>query len=54
MLLSVLNIPSLVLLDPLPVNRFPNNIAPNLPNSILRNCPSCYLASFLLVLLALN
>ena len=45
-------VPSLVLIVPLPVNRFPNKLGPNLPNNIERNLPFCYFASFLIVLLA--
>ena len=39
--------------DPLLVNRFPNVLAPNVPNNILRNFPFCYFSSFLIVLLTL-
>ena len=34
---------------PLPVNRFPYKLAPNVPNNIPRNAPFCYFASFLVV-----
>ena len=33
----------------LPVNRFPNKLAPILPNNKLRNPPFCLFASFLIV-----
>ena len=38
---------------PLPVNRFPNKLAPNVPNNILRNQRFSCFASFLIVLLTL-
>ena len=41
------------LLTLLPVNRFPNKLAPNVPNNILRNKPFCSIASFLIVSLTL-
>ena len=34
-----------------PVNKFPNNEAPKVPNNILRNHPPCSLASCLIVFL---
>ena len=38
------------LFKPFPsVNRFASKLAPNIPNSILRNPSSCYFASFLIV-----
>ena len=33
---------------PLPVSRFPNKLAPNVPNDIPRNPPFCSLTSFLI------
>ena len=39
------------LLTPLPVNRFSNKVAPNVPNNILRNRPVYSFALFLIVLL---
>ena len=30
-------VPSAAVITPLPVNRFPNKLAPNVPNNILRN-----------------
>ena len=36
-------------LTPLPVNRFPKKLAPNVPHNILRNPPSCSFASSLIV-----
>ena len=44
-----LTMPSLTPILPLPVNRFPNILAPNVPNNILRNPRFCYFASFLIV-----
>ena len=44
-----LAVPSPVLITPLPDNRFPNRLAPNATNNILRNPPFCSLASFLIV-----
>ena len=37
------------LIVPLPVNRFPNKLAPNVPNNILRSATFCSFASFLIV-----
>ena len=34
------------LIIPLPVSIFPNKLAPNVPNNILRNPPFCSFASF--------
>ena len=39
-------IPSPVLFIPLPANIFPNMLAPNVPNNILRNPPIFYFTSF--------
>ena len=44
-----LAVPSPALITPLPANIFPNRLAPNVPNSILRNPPFCSFASFLIV-----
>ena len=44
-----LAVPSPSLITPLPANIFPNRLAPNVPNNILRNPPFCSLASFLIV-----
>ena len=44
-----LTVPSPALITSLPVNIFPNRLAPNVPNSILRNPTFCSLASFLIV-----
>ena len=38
---------------PLPVNRFPNKLAPKVHNNVPRNPPFYFFASFLLVLLTL-
>ena len=38
-------------MTPLPVNRFPNKLAPNVPDKIPINQHFCYFASFLIVLL---
>ena len=46
-------VPSAAFITPLPVNRFPNKLAPNAPNSILGNPPFCYFASFLNVSLTI-
>ena len=35
---------------PFPVNKFPNKLAPRVPNNILRNPPFCYFVSFSIVL----
>ena len=40
-------IPLTFLFTPLPVRRFPNKLAPNVPNNILRNPPFCFFISFL-------
>ena len=37
------------LIVPLPVKRFPNKLAPEVPDNVLRNRPFCYFASFLIV-----
>ena len=42
-------ISSLALIMPLPIYHFPNKLATNLPNNILRNHPFCTFASFLIV-----
>ena len=39
---------------PFPVKRFPNKLAPNMPNNILRNPPFCSFTSFLTVLVTLS
>ena len=44
---------SAAFITPLPGNRIPNKLGPNGPYSILRNCPSCSFASFLIVSLTL-
>ena len=38
--------PSPAVAIPLPAKVFPNKLAPNVPNSILKNSPFCSLASF--------
>ena len=45
-------IPSPDLFIPLPANIFPNKLAPNVPNNILRNTLFCSLTSFQIVSLA--
>ena len=47
--MPALIVPSPALIVHLPVNRFPNKLAPNVPNSILKNVPFCFMASFLIV-----
>ena len=42
-------ISSPALITPLPVNRFPNKVAPKVPINILRNPPFCSFASFLII-----
>ena len=42
-------VPSSALIVPLSVNRFPNKLAPNVPNKIMTNPPFCSFASFLIV-----
>ena len=42
--------PSPAIIVPLRVNRFPNNLAPNVHNNIMRNRPLCYFALFLILL----
>ena len=42
--------PWIVPIAPLPVNKFPNKLAPNIPNIILRNPPFYSFTSFLIVL----
>ena len=44
-----LAVPSPALITPLAASIFPNRLAPNVPNSILRNPPFCSFASFLIV-----
>ena len=39
------------LIVPLPANRFPNKLALNVPNNMLKNAPFCSIASFLIVFL---
>ena len=39
----------LVAITPLPANRFPNKLTPNVPNNILKNCHFSSFASFLIV-----
>ena len=39
------------LITPLPVNRGPNKLAPNVPNNFPRNPIFCYFASLLIILL---
>ena len=41
--------PSPTLIVPLPVDRFPNKLVPNVHNNILRNPPFCSFASFLII-----
>ena len=43
--------PSPALILRVPLNRFPNKLAPSVPNKILINPPFCYSLSFLVVLL---
>ena len=44
-------IPSPALIIPLPpVNKFPNKLAPNVPNNMLKNPPFCSFTSFSIVL----
>ena len=38
--------PQTALFIPSPANIFPNKLAPNVPNNILRNPPFCSFASF--------
>ena len=45
--------PWLVATAPLPVDKFTNNLAPNVPTSILKNPSFCSFASFLIVPLTL-
>ena len=35
---------------PFPVNKFPNKLAPKVPNNILKNPPFCSFVSFVIVL----
>ena len=42
-------VPWHALIMPLPANRIPNKIAPNLPNNIPKYPPFCYIASFWIV-----
>ena len=44
--------PWLVAIAPLPVNKFPNILALNISNSLLKNPPFCSFASFLIVSLS--
>ena len=46
---DLLAVVSPVLITPLPANIFPNILAANVPNNILRNPPFCAFASFLIV-----
>ena len=46
-------VPSPALITPLPVNRFPNKLASNIPNNIPRIPPFCSFASFWIVSLTL-
>ena len=48
---AALIVHSSALITPLPVNRLPNNLAPNVPNEIPKNPPFSSFASFLIVLL---
>ena len=41
--------PSSTLFALLPINKFPNKLAPKVPNNIMRNPPFCSFASFLIV-----
>ena len=41
--------PSAALIVPLPVNRFPNKLAPEVHNKIPKNHPFCSFSSFLIV-----
>ena len=45
-------VPSPALVTPLPANKFPNNIAPNVPSNILRNPTFCYFVPFSFVSVA--
>ena len=45
--------PWLIAIACLPVNRFPTNLAPNVPNNVLKSPPFCYFASFLIIWLKL-
>ena len=47
----VLYTPFPVLYNHFPVNKFPSNDAPNVPNNILKNPPSCFLILFVIALL---
>ena len=38
----------------MPVNRFPNKLAPNIPNNLVKNPPFCSFASFWIVSLTQN
>ena len=46
---ETLVVPSPALIVPLPVKRFPNKLAPNVPINILRIPPFCSSVSFLIV-----
>ena len=48
---SVLVVPLPTLIVPLPFDRFPNKLAPNVPTNILGNLWFCCFTSFLIVLL---
>ena len=48
-LYPTLAVPSPAHITPLPDNIFPNRLAPNVPNSIIRNPPFYSLALFLIV-----
>ena len=41
--------PSPALIVPLPVNRFPNKLAPKVPDNVQRNPPVCPFVLFLIV-----
>ena len=51
-LLNILNVPSLGPITPLPADRFPNKIAPNVTNNMIRNTPSLFVCFISVVLLA--
>ena len=43
-------VPSTSLIAPLPVIRFPNKLASDVPNNMLKNAPFCSFASFSILL----
>ena len=43
-------LPEPALTIPFPANRFPNKLAPKVPNNMLKNHPFCFFVSFLIVL----